>query len=61
MADIYTRIYVHIVFAVQRRENVVRREHNDELQKYATGIISGQEQKLIAVNNMPDHFHILIG
>ena len=26
-----------------------------------TGIISGQGQKLIAINNMPDHFHILIG
>jgi len=39
----------------------MRREHNDELQKYMTGIISGQGQKLIAINNMPDHFHILIG
>ena len=26
-----------------------------------TGIISGQGQKLIAINNMPDHFHILVG
>src|SRR5262245_15336719 len=29
--------------------------------KYMTGIISGQGQKLIAINNMPDHFHSLIG
>jgi REP element-mobilizing transposase RayT len=48
-------------FAVQGRQNLIRREHNDELQKYMTGIISGQGQKLIAINNMPDHFHILIG
>lgn len=26
-----------------------------------TGIVSAQGQKLIAVNNMPDHFHIFIG
>jgi putative transposase len=26
-----------------------------------TGIISRQGQKLIAINNMPDHFHILVG
>ena len=26
-----------------------------------TGIVSGQGQKLIAINNMPDHFHLLIG
>ena len=26
-----------------------------------TGILSGQGQKLIAINNMPDHFHLLVG
>ena len=61
MANTYTQIYIHIVFAVQGRQNLIRREHNDELQTYMTGIISGQGQKLIAINNMPDHFHILIG
>ena len=61
MANTYTQIYVHIVFAVQGRENLIRREHNDELQKYMTGIISGKGQKLIAINNLPDHFHILVG
>ncbi|MGA8659640.1 MAG: IS200/IS605 family transposase [Chthoniobacterales bacterium] len=61
MANTYTQIYIHVVFAVQGRQNLIRSEHNDELQKYITGIISGQGQKLIAINNMPDHFHILIG
>ena len=53
MANTYTQIYIHIVFAVQGRQNLIRSEHNDELQKYMTGIISGQGQKLIAINNMP--------
>jgi putative transposase len=61
MANTYTQIYIHIVFAVHGRQSLIRREHSDELQKYITGIISGQGQKLIAINNMPDHFHILIG
>ena len=61
MANTYTQIYIHIVFAVQGRQNLVRRERNDELQKYMTGIISGQGQKLIAINNTADPFHILIG
>jgi putative transposase len=26
-----------------------------------TGIVSTQKQKLIAINNMPDHVHILVG
>ena len=61
MANTYTQIYIHIVFAVQGRQNLIQREYNDELQKYMTGIVSGQGQKLLAINNMPDHFHILIG
>ena len=61
MANTYTQIYVQIVFAVQGRESLIQRQHNDELQKYMTGIISRQGPKLIAINNMPDHFHILVG
>ena len=61
MANTYTQIYIQVVFAVQGRQNLIRREQNDELQKYITGIVSGQSQKLIAINNMPDHVHILIG
>jgi putative transposase len=61
MANTYAQIYIHIVFAVQGRQSLIQKQHNDELQKYITGIVSGQGQKLIAINNMPDHFHILIG
>jgi len=61
MASTYTQIYIQIVFAVQGRQSLIRPQHNDELQKYMTGIISGKGQKLIAINNMPDHFHILLG
>ena len=61
MANTYTQIYIQIVFAVRGRQSLIRPQHNDELQKYVTGIISGEGQKLIAINNMPDHFHILVG
>jgi len=61
MANTYTQIYIQIVFAVEGRQNLIQPEHNDELQKYITGIVSGQKQKLLAVNNMPDHVHLLVG
>ncbi|HYE30081.1 MAG TPA: transposase [Methylomirabilota bacterium] len=35
--------------------------HNDELQKYITGIVVANRQKVIGINNMPDHVHILLG
>jgi len=61
MANTYTQIYIHVVFAVEGRQNLIKPENNDELQKYITGIVSGQKQKLIAINNMPDHLHLLVG
>ncbi|HEY2328190.1 MAG TPA: IS200/IS605 family transposase [Verrucomicrobiae bacterium] len=61
MANTYTQIYIQVVFAVEDRQSLITPEHNDELQKYITGIVSGQKQKLIAINNMPDHLHLLVG
>ena len=61
MANTYTQIYIQVVFAVEGRQNLIAPEHNDELQKYITGIVSAQKQKLIAINNMPDHLHLLVG
>jgi putative transposase len=61
MANTYTQIYVQVVFAVEGRQSLLAADHNSELQKYIAGIISGQSQKLIVINNMPDHVHLLIG
>ena len=43
------------------RRSLISPAHNDELQKYITGIVSAQKHKLIAINNMPDHVHLLVG
>jgi putative transposase len=61
MANTYTQIYIHVVFAVEARQNLIRPERKEELHGYITGIITRQKQKLIAINSMPDHVHVLIG
>ena len=61
VANTYTQIYIHIVFAVEGRQSLIRVEHKEELHKYITGIIQKKEQKVIAINSMPDHIHVLIG
>jgi len=61
VANTYSQIYIQVVFAVEGRQNLIDSIHNDELQKYIAGIVTAQRQKLIAINNMPDHAHILIG
>jgi hypothetical protein len=39
MVNTYTQIYIHIVFAVQGQQNLIRRVHNDELFKNDRSII----------------------
>ena len=61
MANTYTQIHVHAIFAVQNRKSLIKIEWKDELYKYITGIIQNQGHKLLIINGMPDHIHILIG
>jgi REP element-mobilizing transposase RayT len=61
MAGTYSQIYIHIVFAVKGRQNLIHNEWKDELHKYIAGIIKGKEQKPIIVNGMPDHIHAFLG
>jgi len=61
MADTYTQIYIQIVFAVKGRDNLISYKWKDELYKYITGVVINEGQKLLAINGMPDHVHILIG
>lgn len=61
MANTYTQIHIQIVFAVQNRVSLIGKDWKDELYKYVTGIIQNNNHKLLAINGMPDHVHILIG
>lgn len=61
MANTYSQIYIQIVFAVDGRLSLIRSEFKEELYKYIAGIIRNQRQKLIAINGMSDHVHILTG
>jgi len=61
MANSYTQIYLHVVFAVSGRACVISSERREELQKYITGIVTRKRQKLIAIYCMPDHTHVLLG
>ena len=61
MANTYTQLYVHIVFAVEHRRNLIPKAHKEELHKFITGIITNNKHKMIQINSMPDHMHIFIG
>jgi len=61
MANTYTQIYLHIVFAVQNRISLIHPEWKNDLYKYITGIIQNNGHKLIAINGVSNHLHIAIG
>ena len=61
MANTYSQIYIQTVFAVDGRLSLIRPEIKEELYKYMTGIVRNSKQKLMAINGMSDHVHILIG
>lgn len=61
MPGTYSQIYIQVVFAVKGRDNLISHEWEEELYKYITGIVQKKEQKMLAINGMPDHIHFLIG
>jgi len=61
MSNTFSQIYIQIVFAVKGRQSLINSEWEEELYKYISGIIKNKGQKLLAINGMPDHIHILIG
>jgi REP element-mobilizing transposase RayT len=61
MPNTFTQIYIHVVFAVKGRQNLISADHREELHKYITGIVQSRDNKMLAIFCMPDHTHILIG
>jgi putative transposase len=61
MANTYTQLYIQFVFAVQNRVSLIQPEWEEELYKYITGIAQNHKHKMIAINGMPDHLHVLVG
>ena len=61
MAKTYTQIHIQAVFTVQNRDCIIGKQWKDELYKYITGIIQNHDNKLLAINGMPDHLHIFFG
>ena len=61
MANTYTQIHIHSVFAVQGRKCLIGKDWKDDLYKYITGIIRNYGHKVLQINGMPDHVHVLFG
>ena len=61
MANSYTQIHIHAVFAVQNRLSLIQKQWQEELFRYITGIITNNGHKLLQIGGMPDHIHVFFG
>lgn len=61
MADTYTQLYIHLVFAVKYRESLIHESFREELEKYMCGIVNEKRHKPLAIYCMPDHVHLFVG
>ena len=61
MSSTFYQIYMQVVFAVKGRQSLIRNSWDEELYKYITGIVQNKNQKMLAINGMPDHIHFFIG
>ena len=60
MANTYSQIYIHYVFVVKNRSNLIQSKWKNDLHRYIAGIVEQQGHKLMQINGMPDHIHALI-
>ena len=61
MPNTYTQLYIHFVFAVKYRAALLNNNWDDRLRLYITATTQNNGHKMLAINNMPDHLHMLIG
>lgn len=61
MANTFIQMYAQIIFSPKGRENLILPAFEERLYQYITGIVQNKGQKMIAINDMPDHIHLFIG
>lgn len=61
MPDTFTQLHIQLVFAVKHRQSLIDKDWQMRLHQYMTGIIENNRHKMLQVNSMPDHLHLLIG
>ena len=60
MPKTYYQIYIQIIFAVYKRQNMIHEKSREEIEKYMCGIIKGKNVKPLAIYCNPDHCHLFV-
>ncbi len=58
MANTYSQLNIHCVFAVKGRENIIAKNFRDDLHRYMSGILKNDGSYPLAVGGWKDHVHV---
>jgi REP element-mobilizing transposase RayT len=58
VANTYSQVSIHCVFAVKGRENVITKDFRDRLHSYMSGILKNDGAYPLAVGGWLDHVHV---
>ncbi len=61
MANTFTQIHIQFVFAVQNRISLIHDPWKEYLYKYITACVQNNSHKMLAINGIPDHLHMVVG
>jgi len=61
MPKTYTQIHIQFIFAVKFKNALIHASWKNESHQYITGIVQTKSHKMLQINTMPDHFHMLVG
>lgn len=61
MSNTFTQIHIQSVFAVKYRKALIETEWKERLHRYITGILQKNGHKMLRINSMPDHVHLVYG
>lgn len=61
MANTYTQIYMHIIFAVGNRRSLISKTFEKNIYQYIAAACANRKHFLYAINGTADHIHLLLG
>jgi len=61
MANTYTQLYIHCVFAVKYRAAMLQAQWDERLRLYIAATVQNNGHKMLAINNVSDHLHFFVG
>jgi len=61
MPDVFSQLYIHVVFSPKHRKALISTEWENSLYKHITKLVQNKGHKMLAIGGMPDHIHFFIG